>query len=303
MQEDKILTVDFSHKDALAEIVPRSPLISSYDANWQGIHLEYHLQPGHETPEHSFQQHTIVISLCPEVSQVERVLDGQLKTEQILQGDIAVIPANSYHLARWQSEGEFLVLSLDPSFFNQVILESLGLQPVELIPQFATPDPLVQQIGLTLKSELKSEGIGSRAYIESLTNTICMHLLRHYSAYGKILPQTSQGKGLSQWKLRQVIAYIQEHLNQDLSLAEISQIADMSMYHFSRLFKHSTGIAPHQYVMNCRIQAAKRLLTTTEKSIEQISQLVGFQNQSHFTNVFRKILGTTPKVYREKTKI
>ncbi|HLO86087.1 MAG TPA: AraC family transcriptional regulator [Nostocaceae cyanobacterium] len=303
MLQNKIFSVDFTHKDALAEIVPRSPVISSYDAHWQGIYLEYHLQPGHETPEHSFQQHAIAINVSPEAHKVERVLDGQLKIEQMFPGDIAVIPASSYHLARWESEGEFILLSLDPNFFNQVIIESVGLQQVELIPQFATSDPLMQQIGLTLKSELKSEGVGSRVYVESLTNTICIHLLRHYSTYSTIPHQASQGKGLSQWKLRQVVAYIQNNLNQDLSLAEISATAGMSMYHFSRLFKQSTGLAPHQYVMNCRIQEAKKLLTTTENSIEQISQLVGFQNQSHFTNVFRKLLGTTPKVYREQTKI
>lgn len=303
MLQNKRLTVDFTHKDALAEIVPRSPIVSSYDTNWQGIHLEYHLQPGHETPEHSFQQHTIVINMRPGVIKAERILDGKLQIEHNSEGDIAIIPANSHHLCRWNSVGEFLLLSLEPSFFNHIVLQSVGLQKVELQPHFATSDRLMQQLGLALKSELKSDGLGSRVYVESLTHTICTHLLRHYSQCNPNPQQISPAKGLSRWKLRQVVNYIQDNLNQDLSLAEIAAVADISMYHFSRLFKQSTGFAPHQYVMNCRIQEAQRLLAKTEKTIEEVSQVVGFQNQSHFTNVFRKLIGTTPKVYREQVKM
>jgi AraC family transcriptional regulator len=75
------------------------------------------------------------------------------------------------------------------------------------------------------------------------------------------------------------------------------------MYHFSRLFKQSTGLSPYQYVTNSRIEKAKRLLVQTEEAINQIGQQVGFPNQSHFTNVFRKAMGVTPKAYREKVRI
>ncbi|MFN6568862.1 AraC family transcriptional regulator [Dendronalium sp. ChiSLP03b] len=302
MLEEKILSVDFAQKDASLEILPRSPLNSSYHAQWDGVRLEHHRQPAYETPEHSFQQHVITICLERNGTKAERVFNGRLQHEQIAHGDVAIIPANTQHISRWQSEAEFLVLSLEQAFFTRAALESIDFQSVEIAPHFAAPNPLIQQVGLALKSELESDSMGSRIYIESLTTTLCIHLLKHYSVSSEKIFPYSRDKGLSRLKLRQVISYIHENLEKDLSLGEISEKVGISMYHFSRLFKQSTGFTPHQYVMNSRIERAKNLLTRTEKTIEQISEQVGFQSQSHFTNVFRKLIGATPKVYREKIK-
>uniref|UniRef100_UPI000BBC801A helix-turn-helix domain-containing protein n=1 Tax=Calothrix sp. NIES-2100 TaxID=1954172 RepID=UPI000BBC801A len=303
MPPEKILTVDFAQKDACSKILPRSPLLSSYDANWDIVRLDHHRQPGYETPEHYCQQHIITISLEQSVKKVERVFNGKLQVEQISYGDVVLLPANTNHLSRWKSEAEFLVISLEPALFTRTAFETGELQGLELLPHFAAPDPLIQQIGLALQSELKSDSKGSRIYIESLTATLCIHLLKHYSASSQTIPQYSPARGLSPLKLQQAISYIQDHLEQDLTLAEIAEVVSMSMYHFARLFKQSTGFAPHQYVINCRIEKAKKLLTRSEKTIEEICQQVGFQTQSHFTNVFRKLIGTTPKAYREQVKI
>ncbi|QSJ20696.1 helix-turn-helix transcriptional regulator [Nostoc sp. UHCC 0702] len=301
MLEDKILSVDFAQEDAISEIVPRSPLISSYHARWNGIRLDHHRQPAHETPEHSFQQHIITICLEPGVTKAERVFNGRLQDEHIAYGDVVVIPANTHHISRWQSEVEFLILSLEQAFFTRAAFESIDFQSVEITPHFAASNPLIQQIGLALKSELESDHRGSRIYIESLTTTLCIHLLKHYSVSSDQIFSDSNAKGLSPRKLQQVIDYINDNLEKDLSLAEISQVVGMSIYHFSRLFKLSTGFTPHKYVMNSKIAKAKYLLTKTDNSIEQIFEKVGFQSQSHFTNVFRKQIGITPKVYREKS--
>jgi AraC family transcriptional regulator len=303
MLEEKILNVDFTQEDACAEVLPRSHINSSFHAKWDGIRLDVHQQPAYETPEHSPQQHVIYINLAHDLMTAERVLDGRFQQENILKGDVAIIPANTHHICRWTSENEFLLLSLEPTFFNQIILESVDLQGVELTPHFAAPEPLIQQIGLALKSELESDGVGSKIYIESLKTTLCIHLLKQHSIASDKVTHFSNNKGLSPRKLRQAISYILDNLEKDLTLAEIAAVVEMSMYHFSRLFKKSTGFAPHQYVMNCRIAKAKKLLAESNNSIEQISEQVGFQSQSHFTNVFRKFIGITPKVYREQVRI
>lgn len=303
MLDKKILNIDFAQEDACAEVLPRSPLISSFHAQWDGIRLDLHQQPAHETPEHSPQQHIISINTAHRLTKAERVLDGHFQHEYIFNGDVAIVPANAHHISRWTSETEFLLLSLEPTFLNRIILESVDLQGVELTPHFAAPEPFIQQIALALKSELELNGVGSQIYIESLKTTLCIHLLKHHSIASNKVPQFSNKKGLSSRKLRQAISYIHDNLEKDLTLAEIAAVVGMSMYHFSRLFKQSTGFAPHQYVMNCRIAKAKKLLTGSEKTIEQISEQVGFQSQSHFTNVFRKFMGITPKVYREQVRI
>ncbi|WP_366863403.1 helix-turn-helix transcriptional regulator [Microcoleus sp. CAWBG52] len=73
----------------------------------------------------------------------------------------------------------------------------------------------------------------------------------------------------------------------------------LSPYYFSRIFKQTTGKTPHHYVTSCRIEKAKKLLKTPGLSIAYISQTVGFHDQIHFSNTFRKIVGLTPKKYRD----
>ncbi|KYC38467.1 AraC family transcriptional regulator [Scytonema hofmannii PCC 7110] len=301
MPQEKIICVNFAQEDAYAQILPRSPLASSYRANWQCVRLDHHLQPAHETPEHSPQQYAIGISLEKQTFSAKRVLNGDTRYESINYGDVAVIPANTYHKFTWDSEVEFLVLSLEEVMFTRALYDSVDLHKLEILPHFATPDPLVHHIGLALKSELESQDKGSRIYIESLATTLCIHILKQYAVSSTKI--ATQSEGLSNIKLRQAIEYINQNLEKDLTLTEIAAVAGMSIYHFSRLFKQSTGFSPHQYVLNSRIEKSKRLLVKTEEAIDQICQQVGFQSQSHFTNVFRKLIGTTPKAYRKQVKI
>lgn len=84
-----------------------------------------------------------------------------------------------------------------------------------------------------------------------------------------------------------------------MSLAEIAAIAQISPHYFASLFKQSMGIAPHQYVTKCRVERAKFLLAKRELSVIQVSQLVGFQSQSHFAKVFRKYIGITPQAFKK----
>jgi AraC family transcriptional regulator len=299
MLKEKILCVDFAQEEAYSQILPRSPLVTSYHAKWDGIRLDYHQQPAFETPEHSPQQHVISVSLVKQPINAQRVLNGETQNECIHYGDVAVVPANSYHKSTWDSEAEFLILSIEKAMFARAAHDAVDLQQVEILPQFTAPDPLIQQIGLALKSELESDTMGSRIYIEALATTLCIHILKHYSVSRKI---ATPSEGLSRLKLSQVIEYINQNLEKDLTLSDIAATVEMSMYHFSRQFKQSTGFSPHQYVMNSRIEKAKKLLARTEEAIDQICQQVGFQSQSHFTNVFRKIIGTTPKAYRKQVK-
>jgi AraC family transcriptional regulator len=95
-----------------------------------------------------------------------------------------------------------------------------------------------------------------------------------------------------------VAQYIQQNLDKDLSLAELAAVVYMSPYHFARLFKDSTGVPPHRFVVRQRIARARGVLATPELSIAQVARMVGFRTPSHFTTVFRRVLGITPGAYR-----
>jgi AraC family transcriptional regulator len=93
--------------------------------------------------------------------------------------------------------------------------------------------------------------------------------------------------------------YINNHLHQDLKLEKIAAIAQLSPYHFLRLFKQSMGVTPHQYILQCRIEKAKFLLQQSQLSITEIANQVGFCDQSHLTRCFKQSLGVTPKQFQQ----
>jgi AraC family transcriptional regulator len=125
-----------------------------------------------------------------------------------------------------------------------------------------------------------------------------IHLLRHYCTQ-PIALQTHRDR-LSQHRLQQVLEYIHSHLDQDLSLDTLANLANMSKYHFIYLFTKLQGATPHQYVIQQRIQKAQALLSNRKLAISEISLLCGFANQSHFTRLFRKHMGVPPKAYRDR---
>jgi AraC family transcriptional regulator len=116
-------------------------------------------------------------------------------------------------------------------------------------------------------------------------------------------PPLRQGTGgLSPYKLRRTTAYITAHLAQELSLVTLVAVAQTSVAHFVRLFKHATGLAPHPYVIRCRMARAKQLLAETDVSLVEIGLQVGCADQSHFTALFRRHVALTPKAYRDPTR-
>ncbi|MEG4321827.1 MULTISPECIES: AraC family transcriptional regulator [unclassified Microcoleus] len=296
MSSQKPLILDFAQTEAMKSILPHPAILSSHEANWQGIHVEYHHQPATESPEHCLQQHSIGIILNP--VRVGGMLNGKdWGCDRWQSGDMFIIAAGNYYQSSALEESEFIAIALDPTQFDNTVHESTNANPIEIIPHWQTRDPLIFGIGWALKTELESGGLNGTLYVDALKNALSLHLLRHYCAQKPKLGDFAGGLEPSQLQI--VIDYINDYLNRDLHLGELANLVHMSPYYFTRLFKQSTGIAPHQYVTKCRIEKAKLLLKQPGFSLAYISQQVGFKDQSHFSKTFCKIVGVTPKKYRD----
>ena len=88
------------------------------------------------------------------------------------------------------------------------------------------------------------------------------------------------------------------HLDDELSLTVLADIACLSPYHFSRSFKEAAGVGPQRYVIQRRLERAKTLLRRTHEPLARIAQEAGFADQSHLTSIFRRELGVTPGRFR-----
>jgi RpiB/LacA/LacB family sugar-phosphate isomerase len=130
-----------------------------------------------------------------------------------------------------------------------------------------------------------------------LTEEQMKEIVRAY--LGATLAAVEVMGGLPPRRLQRVFSHIREHIGQELSVTELAHVAGMSQYYFSKLFKMSTGTTPHQYVMRQRVERAQEYLRETGVTLADIALKVGFETQSHFTSVFRRLAGITPKHYRE----
>jgi RpiB/LacA/LacB family sugar-phosphate isomerase len=126
------------------------------------------------------------------------------------------------------------------------------------------------------------------------------HALAVVDAYlGATLAPVEAVGGLPPRRLQRVFAHVRENITQELAVAEIARVVGMSQYYFSKLFKLSTGTTPHQYVMRQRVERAQELLREGRTPLAEVATHVGFETQSHFTSVFRRLCGVTPKHYRD----
>jgi AraC family transcriptional regulator len=293
MPQDKPLIL--TEEDAIIQLYPRPPILTNFQTGWRGISFGYMCQPAHEVPEVSTPRwHSVAIfTHGARVIHADRKLDGRRQRDAVVGGDIVINPVNVSQAAAWDAEGDFIILGIEPDIFSRAVDDSAEAGQVELLPHFSTPDPLVYQIGLALKNALESNPSGSRLYAETMVNALSVHLMQHYSTQKPNLQEYTNG--LSQRKLRQVIEYINAHLEEDLGLTELAALVHMSPHYFSLLFKQSTGMTPHKYVIRTRVERAKKLLLKGEMTISEIAQSVGFASQSHLNFHTKRLLGVTPK--------
>lgn len=269
---------------------------SSSGKGWHGLDVAEIIHPLDDFALPALPRHILVINLSAPSTIQERLAgrQGHLGT-----GNVVILPAGApttWHLER-EGEVRHLHLYLSPTLIQQ-IATSADIDPdtVEFVDTLGMFDPRIETIALSLLSELRSEGLGGRLYVESLANLLGIHLLRQHSSVKQ--PSLPRSVGLDRATLRRVSTYIEEHLAEDLSLSEMAAVAFLSPYHFARLFKASTGSAPHQYVIGRRIERAKLLLSTTNWSLAAIAHAVGFAHESHLALHFKRLTGLLPSSYR-----
>ena len=156
-------------------------------------------------------------------------------------------------------------------------------------------DPLVSQIVSTITRETERHSL-DHILVDALNTALAVRMVRHFIDPSKIAPPPSGG--LSRERLQRVRDYIEGHLDDRLTLADLAGVACLSPYHFSRSFKLALGIGTQRYVIQRRLERAKTLMRRTNQPLAWIAQEAGFADQSHLTSVFRRETGLTPGQFR-----
>jgi len=285
-----------SASGAVAPFSPFAPVRSSAGLGWQGIHLEEHATPPMAMEAAAPHEDLVWLQLSPLVDRELRQQGNSWRALRTSAGTVGVRPRGVAHAGRWHSEVRALIVALRASLLDGAA-ESLGLRRTGLAPATGA-DSAARHLILALRDEVETGGASGLLFAESIGMALAIHLLRRYAAAAPA--RVAAGGRLSTPQLRAALDFIDAHLGENPSLAQVAAASALSPYHFARRFKASLGISPHQFILRARVERAKNLLAGDRHSLVEISLATGFANQSHFTTAFRRLVGMTPKRYRDR---
>jgi AraC family transcriptional regulator len=259
----------------------------------------------HEAPfEGDFRpvaDHLVVIHLSGPV-RVRRSLAGREESCLIPPGGAFIMPGGVPFGVRLEAELDTIHFYLRRAIIEEIAEEMGGGAPVEVVPGLGVLDPLLEQIGWSLREQLHDTAPAAALYVDHLARAAAARLIRAHSTARLAAAAPAPAAGLSERQLRRAIDYLEAHLDRDPGLPALAAAAGLSPVYFARQFKRATGLPPHQYLMRRRLDRAKRLLAAGDLPIAAIAADCGFCHQEHLTRLFRRHCGTTPAAYRAKVR-
>jgi len=296
--ENRICLIDC--RDGLTrEAFAAAPQISSNHSPWNGILLERHLLPPFKAPEVMLLEPFLTIVVDGE-GELQLQREGKSERLEMGPGRVCVLGAGPVPPMHIGGRMTSIFISLRPWMFPEYAADSIDPATMRLRNSYSIPDPQFFHIAMALSAEIEQGYPGGRLYGESLAAALVTHLLTRYALDGHAIDAGTSPIG--QRRLRLVLDYIDRNLANDLSLAELGAVADMSPCRFARVFKQAVGLPPHQFVLRKKIARARGMLESSSTPLSDLSASLGFESQSHFTAVFHKYVGTTPKAYRERQR-
>ncbi|MGE9009122.1 helix-turn-helix transcriptional regulator [Leptospira interrogans] len=160
-------------------------------------------------------------------------------------------------------------------------------------------DNAVHHIGAALLRGLRRPSEANQLFVDHMMLALTAHVAQTYGGLHNAEPVSS---GLAPWQVKRACERLASDLSGKPTLQEIAAELDLSVSHFSRAFRTSVGLPPHQWLLRQRVNAAKQLMTVRGLLLAEIAISAGFANQSHFTRVFSALVGLSPAVWRREAQ-
>jgi AraC family transcriptional regulator len=233
----------------------------------------------------------------------ERAPGGAWMANRIVEGDFFLTTATEPTEMRWQAAGtsDFQVMHVyvGVKLLRQSIREVHGkpIRSFALREVSGEKDGILSSLLDHIKLELSGHDEPNNAYIQGIAKALTIHLVRTYQT--AFATERGPRGGLQAYKLHRIFDAMRRDLVEPFVLSRYAALAELSDYHFSRVFRQSTGMAPSSYFIHLRLEQAKEWLMDSEQSIIDICVAVGYASPSHFSTLFRADTGMTPSEYRE----
>ena len=228
---------------------------------------------------------------------LERTLYGRRIKGYGKAGHLSILPSHADTRWIFDKPGEIVVVFLNHNRFGQAIEAHTDGKATsfEIVPRFVIRDLVLERVTHLLLHEILAPRPDSRIRTEQLAQELTTQFIDAHSTLER--PKGS-AYAMAPSKLRRAEDFVFSNLHADLSLHDIANAVDMSLYHFAKSFKHTTGQTPNRYVKELRLREARTLLHDARLSISQVAKAVGFSH-SYFTMEFSKHLGMTPRQFRD----
>ncbi|HAV62337.1 MAG TPA: hypothetical protein DCY13_08245 [Verrucomicrobiales bacterium] len=269
------------------------PLLSSEGRPWGGFLVREQGPTNVRAREILLLKHLVCLQL-EQPAVLEWQGDERSVQRTILPGQICVFPAHRVHSGSYRHTGRYIAVHLEPAFMIAAS-ESLTKGPhPELRWELGIDSAPLRELVMLLHGEAGRSSSTGAQYATAAARLLAMHLLQHHS----VMPASENPRGgLTPARLNRVVELIRNHLDERLTLRRLAARAGLSTFHFSRVFRQSTGMSPFEFVMSCRIKRAKELLLRPGARIGEVALQCGFCDQAHLTRNFKGTTGITPAEY------
>ena len=243
----------------------------------------------------------VVMTFPAGLTQFERRTGKSVVTGTVRPGVVTVIPAGSS--SRWDIHLPLNVvqLYLPHATLERIAGEANMAGPGELLERTAHPDPITSRLLMSAADVLEGSAALDALFRQQLTDLLATRLLAAYSGAAPVAFQPVIG-GLSPNALRGAIERMRSDSDADVSLGALASDAGLSRFHFCRAFKESTGLSPHAWLRQHRLEQAMNMLRDTDASVVSVAAALGYGSQTAFAAAFRKLTGEAPSSWRRRAR-
>jgi AraC family transcriptional regulator len=199
---------------------------------------------------------------------------------------------------RWNSSASVLAIQLSDHVLERAA-EASPITGDTASFDVAMQDTRLSSLLYALERERTNGYPAGRLFVDGIEQALAAILVR-YEGVTRRAQRVYKG-GLAPYRMRRVSEFIQAHIEREITLNELAHDVGLSPSHFCSLFRKTSGTTPHQFVLNCRIEHAKSLLSQSHHSILDVALASGFRTHQHFCRIFRRLVGIPPSEYRAQT--
>jgi AraC family transcriptional regulator len=242
----------------------------------------------------------VVMTYTGSMQRLERRSGRSVAIGTARSGVVTIIPAGSS--ARWDIPGVVNVvqLYLPHTTLERIAREADTAAPGDLLERTAHPDPITSRLLMSAADVLEGSEVLDALFRQQVTDLLATRLLvAHAGAPTTFQPVMG---GLSPKVLLRAIERLRSDSDADVSLAALASDAGLSRFHFCRAFKESTGLSPHAWLRQHRLEQAMQMLRDTDTSVVSVAAALGYASQTAFAAAFRKLTGETPSDWRRRAR-